>query len=261
MNLLFVGDIVGKGGRRAVAEIVPNLRREHNCSFCIANAENMAGGTGLTAACIKEIEDHVHVITTGDHVWDQKDFDKDIVRFKNVLRPANLSSLQPGRGWDVFRNPAGGELAVINLLGKVFMKESASCPFETVEKILALIPKTVTTIIVDLHAEATSEKAGMAHFLDGKVTAVLGTHTHVQTADACILPGGTAFISDVGMVGAQNSVLGRDVNAVIRKFRTGMPTRLPVVEEGIRLDAAVISYDHITGRATGIKPLSVKASF
>jgi metallophosphoesterase (TIGR00282 family) len=200
--------------------------------------------------------DATDVITTGDHVWDQKQFEQEIQLFKNVLRPANLSKLQPGKGYGIFRNPAAGEVAVINLQGKVFMKDSAYCPFETVENILTQIPPTVKCIIVDIHAEATSEKAAMAHFLDGKVTAVLGTHTHVQTADASILPGKTAFISDVGMVGANYSVLGRDVVSVVNKFRTGMPKRLPVVDENVRLDAVVVSYDVNTGKASEIKPVS-----
>jgi metallophosphoesterase (TIGR00282 family) len=256
MNFLFVGDVVGKGGRKAVMELVPELKREYNCSFCVVNAENIANGAGLTQKCLKEMADATDVITTGDHVWDQKQFEQEIQLFKNVSRPANLSKLQPGKGYGIFRNPAAGEVAVINLQGKVFMKDSAYCPFETVENILTQIPPTVKCIIVDIHAEATSEKAAMAHFLDGKVTAVLGTHTHVQTADASILPGKTAFISDVGMVGANYSVLGRDVVSVVNKFRTGMPKRLPVVDENVRLDAVVVSYDVNTGKASEIKPVS-----
>lgn len=257
MNILFIGDIVGKGGRKAVMEQIPELRRKYNCSFCIANAENIAAGSGLTGKCVQEISDRVDVITTGDHVWDQKNFDNEIRQLKNVLRPANLSNSQPGRGYGVFRNPGGGEVAVINLMGKVFMRESAYCPFETAEKILTELPATMKTIFVDFHTEATSEIAGMGHFLDGKVTAVLGTHTHVQTADAKILSGGTAFISDVGMVGAEYSILGRDVETVVKKFRSGMPSRLPVVEEGIRLDAVVVSYDMRSGRATAIENISI----
>ena len=256
MNILFVGDIVGKGGRLAVLEQIPELRREYNCAFCVANAENVAAGAGLTAKCVRELADQTDVITTGDHVWDQKGFDVEIRSLPNVLRPANLSSLQPGKGCAVFRNKAGGEVAVINLLGKIFVKESAYCPFETVERLLTELPPRIKTIIIDFHAEATSEKIAMGHFLDGKVTAVVGTHTPVQTADNKILPNGTAFISDVGMTGAEHSVLGRDIDAVLRKFRTGMPGRLPVVEEGIRIDAVVVTYDINTGRASAIQRVS-----
>jgi metallophosphoesterase (TIGR00282 family) len=257
MNILFVGDVVGKGGRMALRELMPVLRREFNAGFCIANGENAAAGNGITAKCFLDMISVVDVVTLGDHVWDQKGFDLEINQCRSLLRPANLHRCQPGRGWGVFRNPGGGDVAIISLQGKVFMRESAACPFETIEDVLAKIPKTATCIIVDFHAEATSEKAAMAHYLDGRVTAVLGTHTHVQTADAKILPGGTAFVSDVGMTGAEYSVLGREVSAVVEKFSRGMPRKLPVVEKGIiRIDAVVLGYDHVTGRADSIRTIS-----
>jgi hypothetical protein len=256
MNLLFIGDVVGRGGRKAVVKMIPDLRREFSCSFTIVNAENIAAGSGMTAKCLRELGDGADVITSGDHVWDQKDFEHEITTVPNVLRPANLHRSQPGRGWKIFRNPAGGEIAVINLMGKVFMKDSAYCPFETAEEILGQLPPTVKTVIVDFHAEATSEKAAMAHFLDGRATAVLGTHTHVQTNDAKILPGGTAFISDVGMVGSEYSVLGRTVESVVDKFRSGMPRRLPVAETPVRLDCAIVTYNAADGRASAIRNIS-----
>ncbi|WP_176013452.1 TIGR00282 family metallophosphoesterase [Victivallis sp. Marseille-Q1083] len=256
MNLLFIGDVVGKGGREAVRMLVPELRREFNVSFVIVNAENSAAGSGLTAGCLRDLGAAADVYTAGDHVWDQKMFEQEIVHCDNVLRPANLSKLQPGRGFGVFRNPLGGSVAVIVLQGKGFMRESAYCPFETVENILRELPAPVKTIIVDFHAEATSEKIAMGYFLDGKVTAVFGTHTHVPTADARVLPGGTAYLTDVGMVGGVESVLGREVGPVLQKFRTGMPGRLPVVEENIRLDGVIVSYDQHTGRATAVKNFS-----
>lgn len=256
MNLLFFGDVVGKGGREAVRQLLPELKKEFNASFVIVNAENIAAGSGLSAGCLKEFDSICNVITAGDHVWDQKCFEQEIGLFNNVIRPANLSSRQPGRGWGIFQNPLGGEIAVIVLQGKIFMRDSAYCPFETVENILKEIPPSVKTIFVDFHAEATSEKLAMGYFLEGKVTAVCGTHTHVQTADGRILPGGTAHITDVGMAGGDRSVLGRDVDAVLYKFRTGMPERLPVVEDNIRVDGVAISYDHRTGRATGIQSFS-----
>ena len=258
MNLIFIGDVVGRGGREAVKKLVPELRREFNAQFVVVNAENAAAGSGLTSGCAKELLEVADVLTTGDHVWDQRGFDAEIDRFDRVLRPANLQKGQPGRGWGVFRNPAGGEIAVINLQGKVFMRESAYNPFETVEEILANeLPKTVNTILIDFHAEATSEKLAMGYFLDGRVTAVLGTHTHVPTADALVLPGGTARQTDVGMTGAATSVLGRDVKDVLYKFTTGMPNRLAVGEKGtIRLDGTVVTYDYRTGRASAISPVS-----
>lgn len=258
MNLMFIGDVVGKGGREAVCKLVPELRREFNCQFVVVNAENAAAGSGLTAGCARELLEAADVLTTGDHVWDQRGFDAEIVRFDRVLRPANLNKGQPGRGWNVYRNPAGGDLAVINLQGRIFMREPAGDPFETADRILnEELPKTVKSIFVDFHAEATSEKLAMGYFLDGRVTAVFGTHTHVPTADALILPGGTARQTDVGMAGAVTSVLGRSVEDVLFKFTTGMPNRLAVVEKGpIRLDGTVVTYDHASGRASAIRPFS-----
>ncbi len=256
MNILFIGDIVGHGGRAAVQKLVPDLRREFNLSMVIANAENIAAGAGLTGSCLKELRKTVDFFTAGDHVWDQKEFEKEINGIHDIVRPANLSTLQPGVGIKVVRNPVAGEIAVMALQGKVFMRDSAYCPFETAEKLLAELPGSVKTVLVDFHAEATSEKIAMGYFLDGKVTAVIGTHTHVQTNDAKILTGGTAYMTDAGMVGAEYSVLGRKVEEVVKKFRTGMPRRLPVAEGVIRLDGCVISYDHITGRANSITPIS-----
>ena len=259
MKLLFIGDIVGKGGREAVRTLVPELRRELGISFVIANAENSAGGNGMTKRCLAEMSDVVDVFTGGDHIWDQKGFDAEINSIPNLVRPANLHKTQPGRGFGIFRNPAGGDIAVINLQGKVFMRDSAYCPFETVDNILKSLPSTVKTILVDFHAEATSEKIAMSYFLDGRVTAVIGTHTHVQTNDAVVRPGGCAFMADAGMTGADTSVLGREVDDVVRKFTSGMPSRLNVVEAGcIRLDAALVTYDYITGRASEIVPVCRK---
>lgn len=257
MNLLFIGDVVGKGGRTAVNALVPELRSKYNAQFVIINGENAAAGNGLSESCVTELLKSADVITSGDHTWDQKGFENEIKRFDRVIRPANFRCNQPGRGWGIFPNPATGSVAVIALCGKVFMKESAYCPFETAEKILAEIPSSVKTVVVDFHAEATSEKIAMAEFLDGKVTAVFGTHTHVQTADARILANGTAAVTDVGMVGADHSVLGRKVEDVVKKFVSGMPVRLAVQETGkIRLDGAVLSYDPATGRANGCKTFS-----
>ena len=257
MNLIFLGDVVGKGGRNAVKQLLPELRREFKAQFVIVNGENSAAGNGMTGSCVKELLTVADVVTCGDHVWDQKGFENEIQLYPQVIRPANLSTLQPGKGYGIFRNPAGGEVAVIALMGKVFMRESAYCPFETAEKIIDSLPSTVKTIIVDFHAEASSEKLAMGRFLDGKVTAVFGTHTHVQTADAKVLPGGTAVISDTGMCGAEYSILGREVPAVLRKFRSGMATRLPVVENGeIRVDGVCVTFDQNTGKASNIVQFS-----
>ena len=257
MTFIFLGDVVGKGGRNAVKALLPELRREFNAQFAVVNGENSAAGSGITGSCARELLEVADVVTLGDHAWDQKGFESEIQHFDRVIRPANYHAGQPGRAWGIFRNPAGGEIAVIALQGKVFMKDSAYCPFETADRILAQLPSTVKTVIVDFHSEASSEKLAMAYHLDGRVTAVLGTHTHIQTADARILAGGTAALSDTGMCGADYSVLGREVASVLKKFTGGMPVRLPVVETGdIRVDGAAVSCDHLTGKALKITPFS-----
>jgi len=257
MNLIFLGDIVGKGGRQAVVKVIPELRREFNAQFIIANAENSAAGSGITAKCLQEMQDAVDVFTGGDHTWDQRGFDCDVPRLEKFVRPANFAACQPGKGCRVFRNAAGGEIAVISLVGKVFMRDSAYDPFEQVEKELAALPAQVKTVFVDFHAEATSEKIAMGYFLDSRVTAVVGTHTHVQTGDARVLPGGTACLTDAGMCGAATSVLGRAVPDVLRKFTTGMPARLEVVETGVmQVCGCVVSYDAATGKASSLTPFA-----
>ena len=256
MKILFVGDIVGKGGRKAVQALVPELRREFGISFCIANAENMAGGGGMTRKCVEQmLRAEVDVLTGGGHIWDQRGFDDEIGLYPNVLRPANLNPGQPGRGWGVFKAPNGVSVAVISVLGRVFMNGFADCPFMAVDRFLQEIEGQAQVVIVDMHAEATSEKHAMGWYLDGRASAVLGTHTHVPTADQRILPQGTAVQCDVGMVGSRNSVLGRDVSAVVRRFSTGMPTRFKVVEDDIRLHGAIVTVDE-AGRAVDIQAVS-----
>ncbi|HPN83807.1 MAG TPA: TIGR00282 family metallophosphoesterase [Victivallales bacterium] len=259
MNIIFTGDIVGASARKAICEKLPELKREYSCSFCVANAENAAGGAGVTAKILSDFTPGlIDVFTGGDHTWDQKEFQNEISSLRSFLRPANFKAGQPGRGWGVFNSSEGAEIAVISLAGRVFMKDSfAECPFETADKILKEIPPSINKIIVDFHAEATSEKAALAHYLDGRVSAVLGTHTHVQTNDNKILAGGTAFISDVGMVGSEYSILGRDVKAVINKFTSGMPTRLEVAKGNTRIDAVVISLNEANGKAVDIKKLGI----
>lgn len=257
MKMMFIGDIVGSGGRKAVLDMVPELRRQHNLSLVIANAENMAAGSGMTANTVRELSKVVDVVTAGDHVWDQKGFDSEIKHLQNVIRPANYHTNQPGVGVKIFQNPIGGDYAVIALQGQVFMRECAFNPFNVVDKIINELPVRIKTIFVDFHAEATSEKRAMGYFLEGRATAVFGTHTHIQTADEQVLSGGTAIIADVGMVGGDRSVLGREVDAVLRKFTTGLPGRFPVVENNIRLDAVIVTYDYMSGRASNIERISV----
>ena len=256
MNILLIGDIVGKGARKAVRTLVPDLIKEYGCCFCIANGENMAGGAGLTGRCVDELcERGVDVITSGDHIWGQKEFVKDIANYPNVLRPANLNSLQPGKGYGFFKSLNSQTICVINLIGRVFINTPADNPFTVVDQILDEIAENSKYIFVDFHGEATSEKIAMGRFLDGRVSAVFGTHTHVQTADEQIFPQGTAFISDLGMVGGQESILGRDPQSVINSFYTGMPGRFKVVEKGIVFHGAVVELDPNNGKAQKIKRL------
>ena len=260
INLLFIGDIVGRGGRKAIELLVPKLLKQYNCSFCIANGENAAHGNGINRKCVIEISKYVDAITLGDHVWDVKSFEEDIKDCNNVIRPANMHFKCPGIGYKIFdllSDVGRKKIAVVNLLGTVFMKNTLFCPFTKIIELLDDIYKITNCIIVDFHAEATSEKITMGRFLDGKVTAVVGTHTHVQTSDPTILNNKTAYITDVGMVGAINSVIGRKIDDVIYKFSVNMPNRLNVVETGeFRLDAVVISYNIYTGKANSIKSIS-----
>lgn len=254
MKILFIGDIVGKGGRNAVNRLVPILRQEFACDFVIANGENMAGGGGITQKCINHTADSgIDVFTSGDHIWDQRSFEAEVLELGNVLRPANVSSEQPGRGFAVCTAANGIRLGVVSLLGRTFMNAAANCPFEAARQIVLELQKTVRVIIVDFHAEATSEKIAMGRFLDGQVSAVLGTHTHVETADETIFPGGTAYQTDVGMVGARESILGRAIEPVIHRFSTGMPARFTVVERGIVLHGTLLEVNPETGKARAIQ--------
>jgi 2',3'-cyclic-nucleotide 2'-phosphodiesterase len=254
MKILFVGDIVGKGGREAVAALVPELRRELECDFCVANAENMAGGGGITRRCLAELAAaEVDVFTSGDHVWDQREFVDEIGLVPNVLRPANVYRGQPGRGYGLFAAANGTTVGVLCLLGRTFMNGLASdCPFQAADQIVTEMRARTPLIVVDIHAEATSEKTALARYLDGRVSAVLGTHTHVPTADEQVLPGGTAFQCDVGMVGSRESVLGRDLAPVLQRFSTGMPARFTVADRHIRLHATAVTVDR-HGHATAIQ--------
>jgi metallophosphoesterase (TIGR00282 family) len=252
MKILFIGDVVGSPGRQAVAALVPRLRQERQLDAVIVNGENSAHGAGLTESTVEALlASGCDVITTGDHVWDQKGFEKSIELEPRIVRPLNYPAGTPGRG-SVVVNGVG----VINAVGRVFMPAS-ECPFRTTQAEVARLRQQTNIIIVDIHAEATSEKIALGRFLDGQVSAVLGTHTHVPTADEQILPQGTAFISDVGMTGPHDSVLGRDVEAVIRRFVTGMPTKLEVAAADVRLNGVILDVDETTGRARSIERVRV----
>jgi metallophosphoesterase (TIGR00282 family) len=257
MKVLFIGDVVGQPGRRAVAMLVPQLRMEHEIDAVIANGENSAHGAGLTASTAKALFDSgVDVITSGDHIWDNREIYSVIESEPRLLRPMNMAPTAPGRGSHIVYRDEKPWFAVVNLIGRVFMPNN-DCPFRAIESQVDALRAQTPVIIVDMHAEATSEKIAMGWFLDGKVSAVLGTHTHVQTADDQILPHGTAYLSDAGMCGPHESVLGRDKDAVMRRFLTGMPQRFDVANGNIIMCGVILDIDEQTGRARSIKRLRV----
>jgi len=258
LKLLFIGDIVGRPGREMVAESLPRLRRERAIDFVIANAENVAAGAGITGALAKSIlESGVDAITLGDHVWDQRGWENEITEMDHVCRPANLPAACPG--WDhVIISARGFRVAVFTVLGRSFMGMKAECPFLCADRMIAQLRAQADAIIVEVHAEATSEKIALGWHLDGRVTAVLGTHTHVPTADAAVLPKGTAFICDVGMTGPYAGVLGRETKPVIAKFLDGMPRRFEVAEGDVRLSGALVEISASKAHAEKIELLTVR---
>ncbi|HET6477978.1 MAG TPA: TIGR00282 family metallophosphoesterase [Dehalococcoidales bacterium] len=248
MLVLVVGDIVGQPGRKAVHEVLPILRRQYRLDMVIVNAENAAGGFGLTSAIAQElIEAGVHILTSGNHIWAQKDIIPDLDSEMPVLRPLNYPPGVPGKGYYIT-----GKTMVVNLMGRTFMND-IDCPFRAMDKLLEEIEDRPPVIIVDFHAEATSEKMAMGWYLDGRVSAVLGTHTHVGTIDAQILPQGTAYVTDIGMTGPTGSIIGDDVESVLRRFLTGMPHRLSVGKGKPVLNAVLVEVDENSGRAISIE--------
>ena len=260
MKLLFIGDIVGRPGRHAVKELLPKLREQHALDFVIANGENSAGGSGVTPMTAGEIfSAGVDVITSGDHLWDQKEVMELLANEKRLLRPLNYPTDVPGRGSGVFevqslKSKVQGpvSVAVLNAQGRTFMPPLEN-PFRLAAEEVKKLREQTKIIFVDFHAEATSEKIAFARFLDGQVSAVVGTHTHVQTADEQIFPGGTAYLTDSGFTGPHESVLGREIEPVIKRFLTSMPQRFEVAKERVILHGALIEIDDATGKALKIQ--------
>lgn len=255
MRVLFIGDIMGRPGREAAASVIPALRSEFGgFDFVIANGENSAAGFGLTEKVMRELFSYgIDILTNGNHVWDKKEFVPVLDEEKAVLRPANHPAGTPGRGFAVFEKN-GEKLAVLCLQGRTFM-QPLDCPFRTAEKIAEECG--ARSIFVDIHAEATSEKRALGIFLDGKVSAVVGTHTHVQTADEEILPGGTAYLTDAGMTGGHGGVIGMTAASVLPKFLTGTPCKFDVSDTNVRFQGAVIEIDSETGLALDIRRVDV----
>ncbi len=246
MIVAFLGDVVGKSGRHAVAWCVPRIREHHGAELFIANAENSAGGFGINPEGIAEMEAAgIVFFTTGNHIWDKREGIPLLDAKPNIVRPANYPDA-PGRGCALVPG-YDGRIAVLNLQGRVFMPP-LDCPFRTADRLLAEMPKTAIIVIVDFHGEATSEKIAMAYYLDGRVSLVLGTHTHVPTKDARILPGGTGYVTDVGMTGSNDSILGVRKEHVIERFLHMRPTRFEVAKGDIRCDYVIAEVDDATGR-------------
>jgi 2',3'-cyclic-nucleotide 2'-phosphodiesterase len=256
MRILFLADVFGSPGRRAVEERLPGLREELGAGFCVVNGENAADGRGLTPKLAdKLLGAGADVVTLGNHVWARDEIAPYLEQSERVIRPANVASGSPGRALAVAPAADGTPVAVVNLMGWLFLDVPRG-PFEVVDSLVEEARKQAKIVIVDFHAEATSEKVAVSRWLDGKVTAVIGTHTHVQTSDARIQPGGTAAITDAGMTGPHDSVIGVEADLAIRRMRTGMPTRFRPAEGGVRLEGVVVDCD-TDGQATAIETLRI----
>jgi len=257
MRVLFIGDIVGKPGRRAVELLLKRIVKDEKIDFVIANGENAAAGMGITPTIALEMfKMGVHVLTSGNHVWAKKEVIPFLEEEPRLLRPANYPSQVPGRGVGTFELKNGGKIAVANLEGRVFMR-ALECPFRVGERIIEEVRHKTPVMIIDFHAEATSEKVALGRFLDGKVSAILGTHTHVQTADERILDHGTAYITDVGMTGPMASVIGIREDVALERFLTQVPWKFDVATDKIELQCVVIDIDPKTGRSNDIQRMSV----
>ena len=254
MNILLIGDIIGKPGRHAVHQCMTRVKADHSIDFVVANGENLAGGTGIQPDSFKAIlEAGVDVVTSGNHIWSKKEVKEIIGHDVRLLRPHNYPGDAPGKGWGVY-DCKGTPVAVLNLMGRTFINIPLDCPFKTADRVLNEIQGKAKVILVDMHGEATSEKRAMGWHLNGRVSSVTGTHTHIMTADEEILPGGTAYLTDIGMSGSPKSVIGMKHEGVLQRFITGMPVRFEVSEELPYLfQAVVVSVDAETGKATKIE--------
>ncbi|MFZ4859488.1 MAG: TIGR00282 family metallophosphoesterase [Desulfuromonadaceae bacterium] len=257
VKILFVGDIVGKPGRQALSRELHRLVDRHTIDIVIANGENAAGGFGLTIEVAKELFGHgIHLLTGGNHIWDKKEQVSFILSDPRIIRPANYPAGAPGVGSAILTTPGGVKVAVLNLEGRVFMK-SLECPFLIADREIKRLKQETPIIFVDFHAEATSEKSALGWYLDGRVSALVGTHTHVQTADERILPQGTAFLTDAGMTGSFDSVIGMGKEETIHRFLTQLPSKFEVGKKDIRLNAVVIGVNEVSGKALSIERINM----
>lgn len=257
MNILFIADIVGRPGRKAVTGLLPDLIEERDISVCVANGENAAGGFGLTEPIVRELHQcGVDVITSGNHLWDRKEIIPLLDEDPYLLRPANYPPEVPGCGTAIFEPPGGPPVGVMNLQGRVFIN-AVDCPFRVADRELGYLKERAKIILVDIHAEATSEKIALGWYLDGRVSAVLGTHTHVQTADERILPAGTAYITDAGMTGPHDSILGVKKKPVLERFLTQLPTHFETATSDVRLCGVLVKVDPDSGHAIEIDRINI----
>lgn len=257
VNILFIGDIVGRPGRQAVSRELHRLVDRYNVDVVIANGENASGGFGITAETARELfACGIHLFTSGNHIWDKKEALEYLKKEERIIRPANYPEGAPGKGSAVVVTPGGVKVAVLNLEGRVFMN-SLDCPFKTADREIAALAAVTNIILVDFHAEATSEKSSLGWYLDGRVSAFVGTHTHVQTADERILPAGTAYITDVGMSGAFDSVIGVRKDEPIYKFLTQLPAKFEVAKKDLRLNGVVLTIDDSSGKALSIERVNI----
>lgn len=252
IRVLFLGDVIGRPGRKALRKQLPPLIEKHSPSLIIANAENAAGGIGITEKVGQELLAHVHVLTSGNHIWDKREGIAYLKKEPRLLRPANYPPLNPGKGVYIFEDDRRRKIAILNLQGRVFM-EPIDCPFRVADEEVDALKEITPVIVVDFHAEATSEKQAMGWHLDGRVSAVIGTHTHVPTADERILPKGTAYITDVGMIGGYNSVIGIRKDQALKRFLTARPQRFEPGKEGILFSAVSLEVDARNGRTLSLK--------
>jgi len=260
MWILFFGDVVGNPGRKAVREFLSRLSARRDVDLVIANAENAAGGTGVTAQVVRELYDAgVDVLTGGNHIWDKREGLPLVRADERILRPANYPPGADGRGWGVFRGRSGASYAVVSLIGRVFMG-AYDCPFRWMDAALPDLRRSAAAVIVDFHAEATSEKRAMAIHLDGRVSAIAGTHTHVQTVDAQVLPGGTGYITDAGMCGPTRSVIGMDPKEVIRRFLLQVPTKFEVATGEPEASGVFFDIDPGSGACAAVQPFTMTES-
>lgn len=258
MKILFIGDITGSPGRAACKELIPIIKKESGIDFVIANGENSAGGSGIMPSVLDELLSFgIDVVTSGDHIWKKKEIFPILDSNDRVLRPANYPKGNPGRGSTVITAKNGVKVAVINLIGRVFM-QAVECPFKVALEEINSVKDKADIILVDIHAEATSEKIALSRYLDGSVSAICGTHTHVQTADEKILPKGTAYITDLGMTGPFDSVIGRRVDEILVRFISQIPTKFEMAEDDVRLDGVIIDIDEKSGKARSITRVEKK---